>query len=251
MASDEAMRTKYFSRVKQITSNQEQIVHQKYMKRVKVIWNGRIMITLNNDPVSRRVLVPLDPSTQMKYNYYRGFQWEGYTKEETTRPIPWVWESQAEIERLIAAELPFFLGWLLAWKRPDWIKPNSRYGIESFQNEEMLSATVGQSAEFWTLHYIKEWLNEYFQSSKAAEWSGNLPELYSALNCDYCFDNAFKQIKTSQFQKHVDRLMRSSRLDKWGTTFDSATQEFVFKRPADVKPREELPPTGQLRVSNA
>ncbi len=252
MTSDEGRRTKYFSRVKQIASNQEQLVHQKFMQRVKIIWNGRIMITLNNDPMSRRVLVPIDPSTRMKYNFYRCFQWDDHSKEQAKRPPPWTWESRSEIERLIALELPFFCAWLQAWTRPDWIKANSRFGIESYQDESMLAATVVHSPETWTLHYINSFIREFFESnSRLTEWEGSMQDLFQALCMSFMFDTSFKQIKHAQFHKHLDKLLRDSRLEEWKISFNADNQHYIFKRPDGIRSRDVVPPEGQIKAANA
>jgi hypothetical protein len=43
----------------------------------------------------------------------------------------------ADVERIIANELPFYLRWLVDWKVPDEIVGNARFGIHSYIDDRL------------------------------------------------------------------------------------------------------------------
>jgi hypothetical protein len=64
----------------------------------------------------------------------------------------------ANVEEIIARELPFFLRWLLDWQTPTEIIGDARFGIKAFIHEEIRAAAIHSGEAGDILEIIELWV---------------------------------------------------------------------------------------------
>ena len=121
------------SQIKKMSANRTFTVQEKYRKSTTVNWAGRIVVTLNTDPESKRMLPDLDISNSDKVMIINC----------GTKPV----EFPEDIAGTIASELPAFARFLLDWIPPAGVVNQGRYGVHAFIDEELkLDAHMGASS---------------------------------------------------------------------------------------------------------
>jgi hypothetical protein len=157
-SSSNAMRAAFTSRVKEFVANHEFTVNGKFKKTGRVFWKGRLSVTLNDDPVSMRLLPDLDMSVVdklmvLKCNAFNDF-------DETT-------------PAKIALELPYFARWLLSHKVPKALH-EPRFGVKAYINEEVKAVLKADSSH----SHIAELLNIFRTNYQGDEpWEGTCSDL--------------------------------------------------------------------------
>lgn len=168
--SDIRTRRYFGSKLKAAVANQEANAHPKGGKAFTIEPFWRISITLNDEPESLMVLPPIDGDIHDKVLLLRAFPatFPYPSKEIPTRQAFW---------EALKAEVPHYLHALLRWSIPDDLK-NLRYGVQAYQNPDLLFALSSLSPEskLWSLILQSGLLNN---SSRA--WSGTATDLEMAL----------------------------------------------------------------------
>lgn len=154
----------FSSKIKEFVANDTFVVNAKFRKSGRVFWCGRVGITLNNDPVSMRMLPDLDMSTKDKLmifscNKFSGF-YEGW------------------LEKMLK-ELPHFASYIANYKIPKEHK-EFRFGVKSYLAPiiEGITQADGRYA-----HIVE--LLEIFKESQidaGEEWVGTCSELLKHLS---------------------------------------------------------------------
>lgn len=124
---------------KQFTVNEGQSIHGKGVdaKSMNPLW--RVSVTLNREPENLCVLPPLDDSLADKFGLLMA--------EKKPMPLPVGTLAQKAVFRdTIAAELPAFARWLLAWTPPVDMQ-DDRFGVLAFHHPEILAALNANAPE--------------------------------------------------------------------------------------------------------
>lgn len=169
MASNASMKRLFSEGVKRTIASREHRVNEKFRKAVMVPWQGRIVITCNDDPVSIDQIPNLDGSILEKLMLFRA------------GPRTLAFKSQSEMEKILKVELPNFARWLLEWKTPahclDGADP--RFGVVPYcdatlQRTSNLSSAVSAFSEV-----LFKWLGEHFNEAGRgkSEWTGSATDL--------------------------------------------------------------------------
>lgn len=157
-SSSNAMRSAFTSRVKEFVANHEFTVNGKFKKSGRVFWKGRLSVTLNDDPVSMRLLPDMDMSVVdklmvMKCNAFKEFD--------------------GDTHATLQKELPYLARWLLAHKIPKKLQ-EPRFGVKAYINEEVKSVLKADSSH----SHIAELLNIFRDNYQGDEaWEGTCSAL--------------------------------------------------------------------------
>ncbi len=165
----EAQKRAIESRLKSLTVNIHHQIHEKYKTRVQIEWIGRIVVTLNDDPTSIRMLPEVHSSMRDKVMFFR------------SQPFKGVWASNKEIETHWAKEVPFYASNLLAFEVPKEIREQSRYGIKSYYDPYLLSVSQEQAKSYNLLEIIQTWA-ECESTWEDDLWEGSPTKLHGDLS---------------------------------------------------------------------
>lgn len=162
--TDNKSHLKFSALIKKMAANRTFSVREKYRVDKLVEWNGRVVVTCNTDPESIRILPDVDLSNRDKINLFR-------VAERDTFTFP------RDVASIIAAELPFFLRWLLDWQPPDAVVGDTRYGVKTYCDDSLFEAARHSSSAYSFL----EVLLKFFEGQLEDTWEGSATELLSAM----------------------------------------------------------------------
>jgi hypothetical protein len=155
------MHTAFTAKLKEHVANDTFLITGKFKKSGRAFWRGRISITLNDDPVSMRLLPDLDMSIKDKLIILKcaaGYEFEVDTREK------------------IEAELPYFARWLVDHEIPANLR-DIRFGVKAYVNPELESVAKAGSR----YSNIAELLDIYRQTLGDDHWEGTCSGLLMAL----------------------------------------------------------------------
>jgi len=155
---------KFSAHIKKMAANRTFSVREKYRVDQLIEWNGRIVVTCNTDPESIRILPDVDLSNRDKINLFR-------VAERNHFVFP------RDVESIIAAELPFFLRWLLDWQPPKHVVGGARFGVKTYCEDSLLEAARHSSSAYSFL----EVMLKFFEGQVEEFWEGSATELLSAM----------------------------------------------------------------------
>src|ERR1051326_6052828 len=146
VASNESAHRKFSEAVKRIVANPTMVYRAMYRDAQSVIYNGRLLVTLNDDSYSLQMIPDLEMSMEEKILVLK-FLDSGYK-------FPPKWE----LEPMIASELPFLLRWLVDWEVPQDIVGDNRFGVVSYINEELREKSLHSGQAGVLLDMISVWV---------------------------------------------------------------------------------------------
>ena len=162
--SDNKSHLKFSALIKKMAANRTFSVREKYRVDKLIEWNGRVVVTCNDDPESIRILPDVDLSNRDKINLFKVAKREDFTFPK-------------DVAEIIQAELPFFLRWLLDWSPPDHVLGGSRYGVKTYCEASLFESTRHSSSSYSFL----EILLKFFEGQISDVWIGSATELLSAM----------------------------------------------------------------------
>ena len=159
-----AMHTAFTARLKEHIANDTFLIKGKYMKAGRAYWRGRISCTLNDDPVSMRLLPDLDMSIKDKLMLFKCN--DGY---------PFTWGTK----KVVQGELPAFARWLLDYELPPELM-EVRFGVKAYVNRDLEGLAKADSR----YSHIIELLSLYRKTLKDDSWEGTCSELMVVLSAN-------------------------------------------------------------------
>ena len=169
-SASEASRTAYTAVIKKLAATGSQTFHEKYMNKVKVEWKGRVIIGLNEDAKSIRLLPDLDQSNDDKMIILHLQTWKD-------QPGPTAYKS------VVTDELPHLLAWLKSWEIPEEVcDPLNRYGIKSLIAPTIKSMIYEESAIADFRSTLEEWWKGLTDKERRSPWKGTVAKLRLDLN---------------------------------------------------------------------
>lgn len=169
-ASDARKHTVYSSNVKKVVANRHQLFEEKHVKAGMVEWLGRVIVTMNMDDESSKLLPNCDISIMDKIMLLRCAP--GYLEF----PEP------EEMERIKSEELPCFCRWLLNWKIPDHCKGDVRFGVTPYHDKHLYNAAIQASGSYSFFELLTDFLQQLPDDEVA--WEGTSTRLIA----DMCLD---------------------------------------------------------------
>jgi hypothetical protein len=149
----------FSSKIKEFVANDTFVVNAKFKKSGRVYWRGRMSITLNNDPMSMRMLPDLDMSTRDKLMVFNCNRFTGFDDS---------------LPGKVTKELPYFAAWLNEHVVPEEMR-EYRFGVKAYLSPIIEGAA---QADGKYSHIVE--LLEIFrdtQLEKGEEWCGTCSEL--------------------------------------------------------------------------
>lgn len=155
----------YSQIVKKLVANPSLTYRRMYANPVTMPYYGRLIVTLNNDPVSIGMLPSADGSILDKMVFLLA--------SSAATPIP------ANVETIIAQELPHYLAFLRDYKVPAFLQGDARFGMLAYKNEQMVADARANSSSTEFSELLDMWKAEYFKSvdAKVMKWQGTSSEL--------------------------------------------------------------------------
>lgn len=158
-ASDSRKHTAYSSGIKKVVANRHMMYHQKYGTPTLVEWMGRIIVTLNIDPESVKLLPNCDISIMDKIMMLRCAQ--------VAREFP----GPVELETILSTELPYFCRWILDYKMPDHCKGDVRFGVQPYHDKHLYNEAIQSSDSYAFFELLVDFLaqlpkdQEYYEGT--------------------------------------------------------------------------------------
>lgn len=169
--ADAKVHASFSANVKRLVANENFEFLAKFRDAQRVRWVGRIIVTLNDDAESMRILPDADTSILDKAMLFRA--------SDRKFPFP------PRADYLIRAELPAFARWLLdGWVIPEELVGEERYGVKSYHDEGLLGEARrnGRSGEFVEL--LSAFRESYFSTVSDEFWEGTSTALIQLMSVD-------------------------------------------------------------------
>lgn len=213
-APNDGQRTKFLAKLKASVVNPEHTYHPKFLAKTQVSWQGRIIVTLNEDPASVAILPEVNSNTADKMMFFK------------CCPPGVSFPPNAVLEAMIEAELPHFVEFLLQWEPPDDVVEESRVGVKSYFDPEVLSTARHQHVSHNVVELLDKWCRTgiYWSQEGTKEWVGSATDLLADLSICDSLANIVREWKVAPFAK---RLTELTRLPGSGVEFaDEQTRTF-------------------------
>jgi len=169
-STDLRIRRHFGSQLKNMIANEVQSLHRKGRDALSISPFWRVTITLNDEPENLMVLPPLDESLRDKITILRA----------SKAKFPYGPDDLAARNKYYASivdELPGFIFFLRGYRIPDrWL--NQRYGVEAFQDADLLRELEDLAPESRLLTLID---TLYIWGIDRQPWSGTSVELEDVL----------------------------------------------------------------------
>lgn len=177
VAANREMHATFSEALKKMAANRTHKVNVKFAMPAMTMWQGRVIVTCNDDAQSVRMIPSLDGSVKDKLMLFR-------VPPSATKTKFLLFD---EGEEVIARELPFFAQFLVEWRTPAaLVDADPRFGgvlpfadpyIVSTANHSSLTAPLTE-----ILDDFRGWWAGLHADSKV--WRGTAVQLHSALNSD-------------------------------------------------------------------
>lgn len=196
----------YSQIVKKVVANYNLTYRRMYSNPITMPWEGRIVVTLNNDPESIAMLPNVEASMLDKVIFLLA--------------TPTTVNFQGG-EEAVRAELPCFASFLRDAKIPDHLVGDYRYGVKEFHHPELLQEAKLSSSTNSISELLDIWRHAYFLHSdhdKMPDWSGNMTELLQELHaCDSIKPILQKYITSRErLGRDINKLIKTNAA-KWIT----------------------------------
>lgn len=157
---------KYSQNLKRVVANREVLTRGMFREGVDVPWNGRVVITMNTDPESLRMLPDLEVSIRDKIMLLK---------------IADAKSSVFPTDPEIREELPYFCAWSRDFQIPEAMV-DRRFGVRHWHHPELLAAAMAESPTQSTVDILDAWRREWFAVVETKEWTGTPTELLTRLS---------------------------------------------------------------------
>ena len=111
----------FTSKIKEFVANPEFLCNTKFKKAVRIEWDGRLSITLNDDTVSLRLMPDMDMSIRDKLMVFKCHQFKKF---------------DLGFRKRAEAEIPHFAQWLIDYETPKELA-ELRFGVKAYINPEI------------------------------------------------------------------------------------------------------------------
>jgi hypothetical protein len=180
-ASSEEKRLAYASALKKLVAHGSHMYHEKYQTPTEVEWRGRVVLALNDDPVSIRLMPTMELSNADKIIGV-------YLKSWADHPASNVFDN------IETTELPHFLAWLLSWTPPDELIDNrGRYGIRAIVANEIKEKQFQSSYTGAVHEKLNEWWSRRTAPERLTPFVGTASAILEELGA--CFRNSPEQLR--------------------------------------------------------
>ena len=168
-ASDWRQNRKMTDLIKRSVANPFVESRAMYRDPQEVEWNGRLMISLNEDAASLSIVPQQDSSNRDKVIGLR-------IREDSPQEFP----DNDTLEAQIKSELPFFAKWILTWKRPLELSGKSRYGVDAWFHPHLRDAARDNSPTQAVMETL-DLFAKLHRPTHGPVWTGTAAELMGVM----------------------------------------------------------------------
>ena len=168
-SSDWRQNRKMTDLIKRSVANPFVESREMYQSPTEVEWNGRLMISLNEDASSLSIVPQQDSSNRDKVIGVR-------ISKDATQDFP----PNDELELIIEQELPYFAAWLLEWEPPTSVVGNTRYGIIPWFHPQLRDAARDNSPTQAVMEII-DLFAKLHREDNGDIWTGTAAELMGVM----------------------------------------------------------------------
>lgn len=181
-AVDTKTHSRFCSAVKAAVANDEMMMRAMYRSGIKMPWSGRLVVTMNEDPESIRLLPHGEGSMTDKYILLRSkFTYDKFPEDEALLP-----------------ELPHLCAYLRDMPKDEAIWTGGRFGVIAWQNPELMGVAVQESSAFSVLELVQTWFREWSRDKKGTAWVGSPTALVAELSTEaYNLRDIVRSLKLS------------------------------------------------------
>lgn len=220
-SGDEREARRFSQMVKQVVANDSLVYRRMYGSGRDVEWVGRVVITMNDDPESLRILPQTDINIIDKIMLLM----------MKSQPGPGWQMTDAQI----AAELPFLGAFLRDWTPPDYCVPaDPRFGVAAYAHPGLLASagSTNTTASFEEL--LTLWRTEWFAPGGVGEgqeqWVGNP----TGLTQDIGRNESLRPVLTRNYASPTAVGIHLNKLVKAGRSYITrqADRRYAISRPS-------------------
>ena len=224
-------------RFKAWTANQEQRCEEKFQKSTHVEHMGRIMMTMNLDFTSLRLLNDLSNSAMDKVHMFRGPE-----DPKNLFPFP---SSRIETMKKLNQELPFMGRILLDWQVPDDVPRCPRYGYAAYHDQFLMDRVHQGSPNAPFREILLKSLSNWFAANpEATEFRGTCTEIYSMLMQDGINAIVLRHYNVDKVNRYLENLEKLELIPPH-VDGDEKSRVWVFPAPPrQAPPTPPAPPQG-------
>ena len=181
-------------------------------------WLGRVLVSLNDDPISLQVLPQLDYNTKDKLMFFKTYDHD------------LVFPSLAQI----AQELPILAYYLQNYEIPLELK-NERWGVKPYHHPVLVEEAVSVSPDASFKELLELWRKRFFQEFvDQDEWTGNATAFYEDQLCER-FQNSSRSYSSRGVGRDFRKLIKSGECSHF-LSFKPFKKIYTITRPS----KEEL-----------
>ena len=190
---DSRAHERFSALLKKIAANTCFTISEKYRKARQVEWNGRVVVTCNDDPESSRILPDLDMSNR--------------DKVILLKVAPHTLRFPEDTALRIRLELPLFARWLLNWKIPEELLGESRYGIKEYAESSLIDLTRFASRGYGYFEMLQVFFKDWTSDNP---WEGTSTDLYTEMIAeDGGLADIARRYTHIEFGRQLGKLMSS------------------------------------------
>ncbi len=199
VTSSEKVHQLFTENVKRTVANRDHRCNEKFRKAFQAPWQGRIVVTLNEDADSIRLIPNVDASILEKLMLFRAGE----------RQVEFF--SQSAMEGILKAELPHLLRWLVDWTPPAhcFEGANVRFGLAPYAEPSLLRATNLSGAKSGFIEILSKWLKAHFAEAGPGKkyWEGTATDLQMEMKVDLVYAEMLRQYRPDTFARTLVTAM--------------------------------------------
>jgi len=164
--------TRYSTLLKSLVANTLQTTNTKYAKVGSVLWHGRVIVNMNDDPQSMQLLPSLEVSSTSKISFLK------VKRSDVT------FGRREDNVKLMKKELPYVARFLIEWKIPLLLRnlEDTRYFLKPYHHPALLAESMQSGSSQSLLELMHGWVKVWMLSyPDATEWVGKSSELLTLM----------------------------------------------------------------------
>lgn len=191
---------KFSEIVKRMSANNTFRWHAKFRVPMMVQWCGRVLVTLNRDEESVRLIPDLSITILDKTMLFKAKE-----KHDTFR-FP---RGGAEaVSAILDRELPAFARWLLDYRIPEELinDRDPRFVIKPYHDPDLVNTALQSSTVNAFAEILHEWKRNHFETEKGDSWEGTTFQLHKLLHADPTATAALRTYSLDSVQRALSAL---------------------------------------------
>lgn len=230
---DTSTHRKFSSIVKRMAANTTFQFHAKFRVPTQVTWKGRVLVTLNSDEESIRMLPDLDISILDKLMIFRA----------AVRKTPF--GTNQEVESTIQRELPHFARFLIDYEVPEHCRGTNRFGVVPYHEPSLVRIAQLTSNLNSFLEIFMDWRETYF-AEHSEPWVGTAHQFLIELNRDAAKSAVIRNLRTNAVVNQLSAMRRKGMPLECDDNSDLGLRVWTIRPPA-TKPAKKSPPANSTK----